>query len=385
MLRRFGHAPETDSLFIALVDELATGMLPAVIMAATYCGVAGFVAFRLQSTALLVIAVTGTLVGGSKCVLKHYHRRALEDHAWTRQRASRWERAHAAFTVGFAAHIGYVAARGFLASDPALPILVTGLVFGYCSGTVTRIAFRPLVAGAAIGIATVPAIVAAAHTGDAISVAIATVFTVFLSGGFETIRYLYTNTRRQIILRHDMATLAKNDPLTRLLNRLGLREAFRGIVAEARGHAIAVLCLDLDGFKPVNDQYGHAAGDLLLQAIADRLRAIAPTKAAIARVGGDEFVIVQGALLQQGEAEKIAEQVEQAIAEPYLIQGREVRVGTSIGIATAPPGSLELDPLMAVADAALYRVKAVKGSEAARLAVRQPTDPRPTLQSSMMT
>ncbi|MEL6059983.1 MULTISPECIES: hypothetical protein [unclassified Methylobacterium] len=196
--------------------------------------------------------MTGTLVGASKCLLERRHQRALSDRPWRHQCAPRWETAHAALTIGFAAHIGCVAARGFLASDPALPILVTGLVFGYGSGTVTRIAFRPRVTGAAIGLATVPAIVAAAHRGDATSIAIATVFTVFLGEGFETIRDLYMNTRRQIILRHDMATLARNEPLTRLLNRLGLHEAFRSVVAEARGGAIALYCLDRDGFKPIN-------------------------------------------------------------------------------------------------------------------------------------
>ncbi|MCJ2085317.1 GGDEF domain-containing protein [Methylobacterium sp. E-005] len=368
MLRRFGYPTETNSLFIALVDELATGVFPAAIMAATYCGVASFVAYRLESLLLSVLVLSGTILGGSKCLVKRCHQRALRNRSWTRQRASRWERVHTGFTLGFATHIGCVVACGLLASDPALPILVTGLVFGYCSGTVTRIAFRPFVAGAAIGIATVPAIGAAILRGDMTSLAIATMFTIFLFGGFETIRYLYLNTRRQIILRHDMASLAKNDPLTRLLNRLGLREAFRGVVAEARGHAIAVHCLDLDGFKPINDRYGHAAGDLLLQAIADRLLALAPTRAAVARVGGDEFVIVHGPLLQPGEAERLAQQIDHAIAEPFLIQGHEVRVGTSIGIATAPPGSLELDPLMAAADAELYRAKEGKAGAGLRAA-----------------
>lgn len=319
MLRRFSYTAETHNLFIALVDELATGLLPAAIMALTYGGVASYVAFIVGSPLVLILAVTGTLIGGSKCFLKCRHQRALRDRAWTRRRASRWQMAHAGLTLGFASHIGCVVACGFLAPDVALHILVTGMLFGYCSGTVTRISFRPLIAGAAICIATLPGIVAAAQSGDATSLAIATVFTVFLCGGLETIRHLYLNMRRQITLRHDMATLAKNDPLTRLLNRLGLREAFRGLVAEARGSQIPVHCLDLDGFKPVNDQYGHAAGDLLLQAIADRLRAAVPVRSAVARTGGDEFVIVQGSVAQAGEVETLAEQVARAIAEPFLI------------------------------------------------------------------
>ncbi|WP_267426155.1 GGDEF domain-containing protein [Methylobacterium sp. GC_Met_2] len=382
MSRRFGYESETDSLFIALVDELATGLFPAAIMAASYCGVASFVAFKAQSPVLWVIAATGTLIGASKCLVKRRHQRALRDRPWDRQRAARWEIVNAAFTFGFALQIGCVAACGFLAADPALPVLVTGLVFGYCSGAVTRTAFRPRIAGIAICIATVPAILASAARGDSTSIAIATVFTVFLCGGLETIRYLYLNTRRQIILRHDMATLAKNDPLTRLLNRLGLREAFRGVLAEAGGNAIAVHCLDLDGFKPVNDQYGHAAGDELLQAIADRLRAVVPAKAAVARVGGDEFVIVQGPILQPDEAAHLAQRIDFAIAEPYLIQGREVRVGTSIGFATAPPGSLELDPLMAAADAALYRAKASKSDATVRRAAKRADSVLPGLHAN---
>ncbi|MWV24068.1 diguanylate cyclase [Methylobacterium sp. 2A] len=101
---------------------------------------------------------------------------------------------------------------------------------------------------------------------------------------------------------------------------------------------------------------------MLLQAIADRLLAVVPTRAAVARVGGDEFAIVHGPIHQPGEAERLAQQVDRAVAEPFLIQGREV----SIGIATPPPDSFELAPLMAAADAALYRDKEGKGDAAVR-------------------
>ena len=113
-------------------------------------------------------------------------------------------------------------------------------------------------------------------------------------------------------------------PLKRLLIRLGLREAFRSVLSEARGPRSPCIAWIWTASSRSTTGMDTRLGTNFLQAIADRLRAVVPGRAAFARVGGDEFVIVQGPILQPDEAEHLAERIDHAIAEPYLM-----RVGTS--------------------------------------------------------
>jgi diguanylate cyclase (GGDEF)-like protein len=124
------------------------------------------------------------------------------------------------------------------------------------------------------------------------------------------------------------------------------------------GEQVAVVCLDLDRFKEVNDTFGHAVGDLLMQTVATRLREQVPIADTVSRTGGDEFAIVHVAVGISHSAAALAGKLIEALSKPFLIDGREVTIGTSVGIALAPSDGSQGDVLLRYADIALYRAKA---------------------------
>lgn len=166
-------------------------------------------------------------------------------------------------------------------------------------------------------------------------------------------------------LQRQMRDLAHTDPLTGLANRREFDLRIEEEIAkgdESRPFAIALL--DLNGFKPVNDQHGHAVGDLLLCEIAERLRRACGAHAMVARQGGDEFAILAPAgspLL----ATSLADHMLAALAAPYRIDGRPIRVGASVGTARWPDHGHTVRKLCEVADGALYAAKAAGRGHAA--------------------
>ena len=156
-----------------------------------------------------------------------------------------------------------------------------------------------------------------------------------------------------------IAHMAHHDALTDLPNRFLLDDRLQAALARLPGSSelLALLYIDLDGFKAVNDASGHANGDRLLCAVADRLRGALRVSDTVARLGGDEFVILQTPLAQVGEAAWLAGRVISLLSHPYDLAGRSVKVGASIGICIAPADGLQAATLLASADAALYEAK----------------------------
>jgi len=161
--------------------------------------------------------------------------------------------------------------------------------------------------------------------------------------------------------QEQIAFLAYHDPLTKLPNRALLDEHLALGLARARrsGDCVALLYVDLDDFKAVNDSLGHAAGDELLRRIAVRLRGVVRSTDLLARQGGDEFLILLTDLTSDPRlsAEAVAKQVEQALLEPFSIADAEFEIGSSIGISIYPHDANDADQLMRHADAAMYEVK----------------------------
>lgn len=154
--------------------------------------------------------------------------------------------------------------------------------------------------------------------------------------------------------------LAERDPLTSLYNRRSFHEELETRLAHGPGAApFVVLWIDLDRFKAVNDTYGHPAGDELLKAAATAIRACVREGDFVARLGGDEFAIIaEGAALVRTRAAGLAERLIHALSENFLIEGHQIRIGASVGIASVGPNSSSPDELMKNADVALYAAKA---------------------------
>jgi diguanylate cyclase (GGDEF)-like protein/PAS domain S-box-containing protein len=158
----------------------------------------------------------------------------------------------------------------------------------------------------------------------------------------------------------DLERMAFYDALTGLPNRLLFRERLDRSLKAARradAHRTAVLYLDLDKFKAVNDTYGHTTGDALLQEVARRLGETVREVDTVARLGGDEFAIVLHEVPDAEAPQRIAEKIIVAINEPVFVAGHHCHVGTSIGIAIAPDHAQEAAALVELADAAMYAAK----------------------------
>jgi diguanylate cyclase (GGDEF)-like protein/PAS domain S-box-containing protein len=152
--------------------------------------------------------------------------------------------------------------------------------------------------------------------------------------------------------------MARHDALTDLPNRVLLREHLEQHLGRVRrGEALAVLCLDLDHFKAVNDSLGHPVGDALLQSAASRIRTCVGERDTVARLGGDEFAILQVGAGQPNGATALAQHLIQALGQPFDLDGHQVVIGTSVGIALAPLDGNDPDQLLKNADMGLYRAK----------------------------
>src|SRR5580704_7058200 len=156
-----------------------------------------------------------------------------------------------------------------------------------------------------------------------------------------------------------IALLARTDGLTGLANRATFIERLYQTFAAAQRGAIpfAILYLDLDHFKPVNDMLGHPAGDLLLREVAERLRRCTRESDLVARLGGDEFAVLQGEMGEPANAGIFAAKLQTAISAPYRLDGNDMRISVSIGICPYVQGGSGADIMLVQADMALYRSK----------------------------
>jgi diguanylate cyclase (GGDEF)-like protein len=171
----------------------------------------------------------------------------------------------------------------------------------------------------------------------------------------------FTDITKRAEAEAHVARLASQDPLTGLPNRRVFRTTLDQMSRVSSGleipHGFAVMFLDLDRFKVVNDTLGHRIGDMLLQEVANRLEGLLRREDLLARLGGDEFAIVVRKVESRDELEALAERLVSSVLEPYEISGYRIRTSVSIGIAVGPEDGENADDLLMAADLALYAVK----------------------------
>jgi diguanylate cyclase (GGDEF)-like protein len=240
---------------------------------------------------------------------------------------------------------------------PTLEVIAAASVFALVGPICARNYGAPRYAMLLIALSVLPLIGGAQTLGEPWLLVMAVQAPLlFMGAGTILHRYhrLSVTALRDQALNHDLAT---HDSLTGLLNRVGLANA---LARRAQTHRQFVLFyLDLDGFKPVNDSFGHDAGDTVLVAVAHRLRTSIRKSDMVARLGGDEFMVVALGMTRP-EAQRFAEQLLHRISDlPYTLNtGRTVRVGVSIGYVCAPADGTAIDDLRRKADTALYDAKA---------------------------
>ncbi|HEX8125688.1 MAG TPA: EAL domain-containing protein [Allosphingosinicella sp.] len=179
-------------------------------------------------------------------------------------------------------------------------------------------------------------------------------------GRFLGFRGLGSNLSEQRRSEAEASKLARYDSLTGLPNRAMMRSMLDEALAnaDARRRGCALMIIDLDRFKQVNDTLGHPVGDKLLKKVAGRLSKVLGEDGQVGRLGGDEFEAILPGIEEEGRLSELARRLIEQVSKPYRIEGHEVRIGTSVGIAVAVPGKTLAEGLIKDADVALYAAKA---------------------------
>ncbi|TFV98579.1 GGDEF domain-containing protein [Oxalobacteraceae bacterium OM1] len=360
---------ESDTNYIELLRELFSVRGPTTVAGILWTLVGGLLALRTGDTWLKLIFCMGLALALVRIWVIWGPLKRMTLHAQEADRARRVERWFLLGSWSFAACIGMLGVRVFQVGQAEQHMLFIGYVFTYGAGMAIRAYLRPVMCIGAIALASIAPAVAMLTRPEAEYFGVGIILLLMGTTGIESVLFLYRRAVAQIKTRLQLEQMAQVDALTGLGNRHALNErAHRLSRSKVRGELLAVLCIDLDKFKPVNDTLGHAAGDDLLVAVSKRIAAQLRAEEFAARMGGDEFLIVRSRLHSVEQAQQLAERLVAALNAPYAIHEHVLQVGASIGVAVGLAESDSLDALMNLADSALYEVKAAGGA-AFRLAL----------------
>jgi diguanylate cyclase (GGDEF)-like protein len=347
-----------QTLYFTLVRTLYStpkSIFSATVAALIITGLTGeLTGDRFYAAFLAGFLITG--IGRSGLVLLYHHSRHDPNDPVAIQR---WELGALVGAWAFAGLVGLIGAYTVTFHPGTdVEILTTGCVMGYIAGTSSRNASRPRITIGQISFTCVPFALALILRGDLVHVALAIFICVLYISTIVICRTVFDN----IVSRHEafrkIEILAQQDALTGLWNRaafLHLLEQRLAATAETRD-TIALIAIDLDRFKGINDTLGHPAGDAVLKETADRIRSAVRPGDEISRIGGDEFLVLLAGV-DCSEVDAAAQRILAKFSNPFTISMTNNMCGASIGYAIAPIDGCTLDVLLRNADLALYEAK----------------------------
>ena len=349
---------QNDKLYVELVRSLYRNVTPALIMAGAFALCFLLIHAREGDDIVLMLGMAGLATVSLRLgITLRYRRRALDD-VLDRAEARRLERIFAVPYSLFSIMLGLFGGYVFSLPAPEGHMITICLLVGYAAGVATGAGLRPAIAIPNMMVAIIPAALVAIMRADPIYFGMALIALAFLAAGVRSVLTRHANVRISIRNRLNFAFLARSDGLTALPNRLALREYFDEIATMVSPQSmIAVHYVDLDGFKPVNDRYGHNAGDIVLAMVGERLSGAVRSGDIVARLGGDEFAVIQFGLRHDAEAEQLAHRITTAISERFLIGREAIMISASVGTIITADGTAGLDQLLGEADAKLYQMK----------------------------
>lgn len=347
-----------DYILPELVDLMFTSVASVVVVGVGLVAAAWMSSAMHGDQVVLAGGIAAAIVTIGRVLIAGAYRRAKPS-VTSGAQAKVWEIRYAVGGAAFTALLGSLSAYIFLTGTPAAQLLISGVMLAYPAGMIVRVAVRPAIARLQLVLTLGPAIGACLFRGGPELLLMAALLGAYLIVGIEMIGYLHMTITERIMARHELARMALHDDLTGLPNRAHFRERLQEEYDRTRryGQRFAVLYLDLDHFKRINDSMGHAAGDELLCQVARRLQASARASDIVARLSGDEFVLLQTPITERGQTRALAQRLVEVVGAPYTIDGKQVWIGISIGIAICAPPGVEPDALLRRADRELYEAK----------------------------
>lgn len=348
----------SNKIKFELLKTLLSSLPQAVGISLTSSVGAVLLACRSGTVADLTIAIALVTIGLYRVTVLLLYRRHNKT-AVTFASLQPWYRLHAGGLVAQATTIGFQSFHAFIVGDTAAALLALGFVLAFCAGAAARLSVIPWIPIVTTLLMFLPTIYGALINPE-LPIRLAGVFLIaFIAVMVEATLYLHRLVVDRLLAVQEASYRASHDSLTGLANRTYFHEQLDLACEQTAGskNDFVVLYLDLDGFKAVNDQMGHAAGDRVLIEVADRLRSAIEADHLVARIGGDEFAILVRTESHGRAMRALTDRLTKAIAAPIRLQTREVTVGASIGVARSSTHSATASEILIAADQAMYVAK----------------------------
>jgi diguanylate cyclase (GGDEF)-like protein len=312
------------------------------------------VARHYHDKTLWVLSIVMSLLAVARlAMIARFNRAAVSGLAYTGLRGTHL--AYNGITVLYQCTLGWATIHIFSHHLVEAHLVSVIGIFMMCTGINGRAASSPLTAKACGLILLLALIVAIYDPHDPVALSEDGLIVLFAIAHCNMVQSKFDDAVEQIRAQRKLRLLSEQDPLTGLVNRRRFELELEALCL--RETTFAILFIDLDRFKPVNDTYGHGVGDDLLKAVSGRLLATVRKEDIVARLGGDEFAVLIRPSTSHDGAKLLASRINKAIAEPFPLEGQSITIGTSIGVAVSARGGTKPSELLHRADEALYRSK----------------------------